>query len=116
MRLEPAEITLAPGSSVTATLRVERNGFDGLIKFELENLPHGVIVASIGLSGMMMPEGETERQIFITADSWVPETSRPGFAMADQVANQCSPPVKVHVRKDAPLATAGPQPATETAK
>jgi hypothetical protein len=116
VRLEPAEITLAPGSSVTATLRVERNGFDGLIKFELENLPHGVIVANIGLSGVMMPEGETERQIFIAADSWVPETSRLGFAMADQVANQCSPPVMIHVRKDAPLATAAPQQAAETAK
>jgi WD40 repeat protein/mono/diheme cytochrome c family protein len=108
VRLEPAEITLAPGSMVPATLRVERNGFDGLIKFELENLPHGVIVANIGLSGVMMPAGETERQIFISADSWVPETSRLGFAMADQVANQCSPPVLVHIRKDAPLATAAP--------
>ncbi|MEX2113078.1 MAG: pre-peptidase C-terminal domain-containing protein [Pirellulales bacterium] len=108
VRLEPAEITLAPGSSVTAILRVERNGFDGLIKFELENLPHGLIVANIGLSGVMMPAGETERQIFIAADSWVAETSRPVFAMADQEANQCSPPVMVHVRNDAPLATAAP--------
>ncbi len=116
VRLEPAEITLAPGSLVPATLRVERNGFDGLIKFELENLPHGVIVANIGLSGVMMPAGETERQIFISADSWVPETSRLGFAMADQEANQCSPPVLVHIRKDAPLATAAPVQAAETAK
>ncbi len=116
VRLEPAEITLAPGSSVPATVRVERNGFDGLIKFELENLPHGVIVADIGLSGVMMPAGETERQIFITADRWVPETSRWGFAMADQQGNQCSPPVMVHVRNDAPLATAAPAAPAETAK
>ncbi len=106
VRLEPAEITLAPGSSVTVTLSIERNGFDDLVKFELENLPHGVIVDNIGLSGVMLPKGQTERQIFITADSWVPETSRPGFAKALQAGNECSPPIVVHVRSDAPLATA----------
>ena len=106
--LEPAEITLAPGSSVVATLRVERNGYNDLIKFELENLPHGVIVADIGLSGVMMPKGETERQIFIQADSWVPETDRLGFAKSDKEGNQCSAPVLVRVRNDAPLADAAP--------
>ena len=116
VRMEPAEITVAPGSSVIATLRVERNGFDELIKFEVENLPHGVIVANIGLSGVMMPKGETERQIFIKADAWVPETSRPVFAMADQAGNQCSPPVIVHVRKDAPVAIAAPVPPAASAK
>ena len=116
VRLEPSEITVAPGSSVRAKIRVERNGFDNLVKFELENLPHGVIVANIGLSGVMLPKGQTEREIFISADPWVPETSRLGFARATQAGNECSPPIMVHVRKDAPLATVAPGEAGQTAK
>ncbi|MEX0678283.1 MAG: c-type cytochrome domain-containing protein [Pirellulales bacterium] len=107
VRLEPAELAVAPGATITATIKVQRNGHDDLVKFTVENLPHGVIVDNIGLSGVMMPKGETERQIFITADAWVPETTRLCFAVEDQVGRQCSPPVVIHVRKDSPLAEAG---------
>jgi hypothetical protein len=106
VRLEPSELTIAPGSTVTATIKVERNGFDDLIKFEVQNLPHGIIVDNIGLSGVMMPKGETERQIFLTADAWVPETDRFCFAVEQQAGGQCSPPVMVHVRKPSTLAEA----------
>jgi len=106
VRLEPAELTIAPGSTVTATIKVERNGYDDLIKFEVQNLPHGIIVDNIGLSGVMMPKGETERQIFLTADAWVPETDRLCFAVEQQVGGQCSAPVMVHVRKPSTLAEA----------
>jgi hypothetical protein len=106
VRLEPAELVLAPGGTISATIKVERNGFDELVKFEVENMPHGVIVADIGLSGVMLPKGQTERQIFITADSWVPEATRLCFAAADQAGNPCSPPVVIHVRKDSPVAAA----------
>jgi hypothetical protein len=107
VHLEPAELIVAPGTTVTATLKVERNGHNDLITFSVENLPHGVIVDNIGLNGVLMPKGESERQIFITADSWVPETSRLCFAIENQVGNQCSTPVMVHVRKPSVLAGAG---------
>lgn len=106
VRLEPADIVVAPGTTVPAKLIVERNGHDDLITFEVENLPHGVIVDNIGLNGVLMPKGENERQIFITADSWVPETSRLCFAIENQAGNQCSRPVTVHVRRASPLAQA----------
>ncbi len=107
VHLEPAEIVVAPGTTVSAMLKVERNGYDDLITFSVENLPHGVIVDNIGLSGVLMPKGESERQIFITADRWVDETSRQCFAVENQAGKQCSPPVTVHVRKASPLANAG---------
>ncbi len=106
VHLEPPELVIAPGSTITAMLRVERNGYDGLVKFEVENLPHGVIVDNIGLSGVLMPKGENERQIFLTADPWVPETSRQCFAVEQQAGGQCSAPVVIHVRKPSPLAEA----------
>jgi hypothetical protein len=97
--MEPADITIAPGSTVTATLKVERNGYDDLVTFSVPNLPHGVIVDNIGLNGVLMPKGETERQIFLSAARWVGETDRPCFANAEQEGTQASPPVVVHVRK-----------------
>jgi hypothetical protein len=107
VRLEPAELVIAPGATITATLKVERNGHDDLIKFEVENLPHGVIVDNIGLSGVLMPKGESERQIFLTADAWVPEETRQCFAIEQQAGGQCSAPVTIHVRKPNTLAEAG---------
>ena len=67
-----------------------------------------MIVDNIGLSGVLMPKGESERQIFITADAWVPETTRLCFAVEQQAGGQCSPPVTIHVRKPQP---AGRKPA-----
>src|SRR5690606_27943828 len=37
-------IEIRPGQSVTALLSIERNDFDGELNFDIENLPHGVIV------------------------------------------------------------------------
>jgi hypothetical protein len=101
VRLEPAELTLVPGSSVTATIKVERNGHDELITFSVDNLPHGVIVDNIGLSGVMMPKGQTERQIFLNAAPWVPDTDRSCFAVENQAGNQASLPLLLKVRKKA---------------
>ena len=43
VRLEPPEITIAPGGSATVRLIAERNGYDKRIQFDVDNLPHGVI-------------------------------------------------------------------------
>ena len=96
--LEPAEISIAPGTIVEAKLRVERNGFDDRISFELFNLPHGIIVDNIGLSGVLVRPGETERQIFLAARSWVPESTRNVHAVATNAQRESSPPVVLHVR------------------
>jgi WD40 repeat protein len=106
VHLEPSELVIAPGTTISAMLKVDRNGHNDLVTFSVDNLPHGVIVDNIGLSGVLMPKGESERQIFITADAWVGETSRQCFAVENQVGNQCSPPVTIHVRRSSPLAGA----------
>jgi WD40 repeat protein len=97
--LEPAELAIAPGTTITATLRVERNGFNDRIQFSVDNLPHGVIVDNIGLNGVLIPEGQTQRQIFLTAAKWVPETTRPFHAVATNAGGQASATVLLHVRK-----------------
>ena len=93
------EITIAPGESIPARIKVLRDGFEELLTFNVENLPHGVIVDNIGLNGVLIPKGQDERQIFLSAAKWVPETDRLCYAVAEQNDRQASAPVILHVRK-----------------
>jgi hypothetical protein len=93
------ELTIAPGQMISAWLSCARDTHKGLVSFDVQNLPHGVIVADIGLSGVLIPEKETRRQIFITCASWVPEQDRLVFARAREAGNPTSAPVLLHVRK-----------------
>jgi hypothetical protein len=94
-----AEIVLAPGQTVPARLKVRRNGQDDLVTFSIDDLPHGVIVDNIGLNGVLIPKEQNEREIFITAAKWVPETERFCFAISNEGGRQTSKPVLLKVRK-----------------
>jgi dipeptidyl aminopeptidase/acylaminoacyl peptidase len=97
--LPSKEIVIRPGGRITAKLRVEREGFDDRIVFNVDNLPHGVIVDDIGLSGVLIPEKQTERTIFLRAESWVPEQTRTFFATAQVEGNQSSLPLVLRVER-----------------
>ncbi len=67
------------GETATARILVRRKqGFNAEIRFGNEtsgrNTSHGVYVDNIGLSGLLVREGETEREFFLTADP----NSQPG--------------------------------------
>jgi hypothetical protein len=96
---KPPEITIAPGGSVTCRLRIERRDFQDRVQFDVTNLPHGVIVDDIGLNGILIVEGQTERTIFLRAEPWVPEQSRTFQAIAQVDGNQVSLPMVIHVKK-----------------
>jgi hypothetical protein len=96
---KPLELIIVPGETIPALLRIQRNGHDDLVTFFVENLPHGVIVDNIGLNGVLIPKGEDERQVFLTAARWVPETDRWCYAVENQAGRQTSTPVLLHVRK-----------------
>ncbi len=106
VRLSPDNVEIAPGQTVTAQLRVERNGNDGPINFTMNNLPHGVYVDNIGLNGVLIPEKQNEREIFLTARPWVSETSRTFYAASTVGGGEASPPITLHVRKPGNLAQA----------
>ena len=59
----------------------------------------GVIVADIGLNGVLIPKGESERQIFFNAARWVGEQDRPFYMIEQQAGKQTSRPVRLKVRK-----------------
>ena len=76
---QPLEFTIRPGETITAKVQVERKDFKDRIEFGRDgdadrNLPHGVFVDNIGLSGLLIVEGTSEREFFLTA---APKT-RPG--------------------------------------
>ena len=103
------ELVIAPGTTIPAILRIDRfNDFKNEQRFDVDNLPHGVIVDNLGLSGVMIRQGETERQIFITASSWVPETSRLIYGVSQQEGNQASRPVRLIVRRAGQVAQTEP--------
>jgi WD40 repeat protein len=103
---KPLEITIAPGQTMPARLRVERHGYDDLITFTVENLPHGVIVDNIGLNGVLIPKGQNEREIFLSAAKWVPDTDRLCYAIESQAGRQTSLPVLLHVHRNRGLQAA----------
>ncbi len=103
---ESASLVIQPGSSITCKLRVERHEFADRIQLDVNNLPHGVIVDDIGLNGVLIPEGESERTIFIKAASWVPETRRAFHAVAKVDGEQASLPIFLRVQKSEDAAAA----------
>ena len=52
-------------------MKATRHDFQGRIEFGKEgagrNLPHGVFVDNLGLNGLLIVEGQGEREFFITA-------------------------------------------------
>ena len=100
---EPLEFTISPGETISARVKVERNGFNGRIQLGSHdagrNLPHGVYVDNIGLSGLLIVEGQTEREFFITADSWVPESRTHFHIKASAEKGIVSNPLIIQIRK-----------------
>ena len=95
---KPLEITIAPGGTVSAWIKLERHGHDDLASFDAENLPHGIIVDNIGLNGVLIPKDENRREIFLQAARWVPNTDRLFYVRAAEAGNPASLPVLLHVR------------------
>jgi hypothetical protein len=98
------QITMAPGTTITARLKITRNGQQGPVTLEVLNLPHGVIVDNLGLNGLLITPNENERQIFLTAARFVPETDRIIHAVARIAENATSAPVMFHIRKPGEVA------------
>jgi hypothetical protein len=106
---KPLELVIAPGQTISAKVRIERNDFKERVQFggfdSGRNLPHGVYVDNVGLNGLMIVEGQTEREFFITAAKWVPEQTRVFHLQSQVDGNQASWPVILHVRREAAVAS-----------
>ena len=100
---KPLKLTIAPGQTIAARVRIERNGIKERVSFggheSGRNLPYGAYVDNIGLNGLLIVEGATEREFYITADAVTAETTRRFHLKAAPEGGILSPPVLLHVRK-----------------
>ena len=94
-------LTIRPGETIYAVAAAERLGFDGRVEFGTEdagrNLPHGVIVANIGLNGLMIPEGQTSQTSALSAAPWVKPTERLIHLRTKNAGSQATRPVLLKV-------------------
>ena len=95
----PLELTIAPGEIVPVWVVVKRNSAKGAVRFDVDNLPHGVVVDNLGLSGITLLEGQDAGEIFIKAAPWVTATDRLAFAVSRDSGKQASLPILLHVRE-----------------
>ncbi len=97
---QPLELTIRPGQTIRAVIRLERHDADGVVSFGKDdsgrNLPHGVFVDNIGLNGLLLPAGALEREFFITAAPIV-RPARRTFFLKSSVNDITSLPVVLHV-------------------
>jgi hypothetical protein len=108
----PLEFAIAPGQTIMLKVKVDRNGFKGLIPFGNEgsgrNLPFGVIVDNIGLNGLLLLENQDEREFFVTADAGTREQTRLFHLTTTAGGGQSSRPVTLYVRRQGLHAAGGP--------
>ncbi len=99
---ELQELTISPGQTISARVVVERNGTESRIELGNEssgrNLPHGAFVDNIGLNGLLIPEGETEREFFITAAPKVASGRRQFHLRSATSGNPTSRPIWLNVQ------------------
>jgi hypothetical protein len=100
---QPVELSIRPGETITAKIRARRIDFKDRIELGKDdsgrNLPHGVYVDNIGLNGLLILEGETEREFALTAAKWVPEGRRLIFFKATGDGGQATPALWLNVKK-----------------
>jgi hypothetical protein len=87
-------------------LRVARGpAFAGRVPIEVRNLPFGVRVLNVGLNGVLVPEGQHERTVFLRAEPWVREVERPFYAVGKAeaaAAEHSSGPIELVVSPGRP--------------
>lgn len=65
-------LSVKPGREAKMKVTIARaKGFTGRVPLDVRGLPHGVRVENIGLSGILVLPGETEREVVIYAEAWV---------------------------------------------
>jgi hypothetical protein len=108
----PLAFSIRPGETISARVRAVRHGFDGRIELGGDdsgrNLPHGLYVDNIGLNGLLIVEGQTEREFFITASRVAQPGTRLFHLRTSADGSQASPPAVIRVLPAAAAASTVP--------
>lgn len=102
---EPQEITIVAGQETKCRISIERLNLGDRVSFNVQNLPHGVIVNDIGLNGVLITEQLSARTVFLASEVWVPAQRRLFFAEATIDGNQCTIPMILNVVRPSGIAS-----------
>jgi hypothetical protein len=98
------ELQIRPGQTISAQLVIERGENKADIAFGGDdsgrNLPHGCYVDNIGLSGLLIPAGQSTREVFITAAPWVEPQTRLFHLRANVEGSPTTLPILIRVVSD----------------
>lgn len=98
---EPLVFRIRPGETIQARVKADRHDFADRIELGGDdsgrNLPFGCYVDNIGLNGLLIVEGQTEREFFITASPVTKPGRRLFHLRATADGGQCSAPVVLEV-------------------
>jgi hypothetical protein len=98
---QPVRLTIRRGQTISARVRAQRRDFAGRIELGGDdagrNLPHAVFVDNIGLNGLLIVEGQTEREFQITASPVAAPGQRQFFLRTTADGGQASRPAIIEV-------------------
>ena len=98
-------LRIRPGETRSMRLSIVRSeSFKGRVPFGKQeggrNLPHGMLISNIGLNGLMLLEGQTEREFFVTASPITQPQERTWYLKAEVGNHLTSHSVRVIVEDD----------------
>ncbi|MFM8263599.1 MAG: PPC domain-containing protein, partial [Pirellula sp.] len=97
-----SSLNIRPGQTVSAKLVIDRGQLAGDIAFGGDdsgrNLPHGCFVDNIGLNGLLIPAGQSTREVFITAAPIVQPQRRVFHLRGNVDGNPTSLPIELIVQ------------------
>jgi hypothetical protein len=98
---EITELVIRPGQTISTFIAVERGEEQDDLPYGKEdsgrNLPHGIFVDNIGLSGLVIKPGQSTREVFITAAPWVQPQQRPFHLRSTLKGNPTTRPILLRV-------------------
>ena len=98
---EPLTFRIRPGETLPARVKADRHDFADRIELGGDdsgrNLPFACYVDSIGLNGLLIVEGQSEREFFITASPVAKPGRRLFHLRATADGGQCSAPALLEV-------------------
>ncbi len=98
---EIQEIVIRPGQTISTFIAVDRGKENDDVPYGKEdsgrNLPHGVFVDNVGLSGLVIKPGQNTREVFITAAPWVEPQVRPFHLKSTLKGTPTTKPIMIRV-------------------
>ena len=98
---EITELVIHPGESISTFIAIERGKADDDVPYGKDdsgrNLPHGIFIDNIGLSGLVIKPGQNTREVFVTAAPWLQPQIRPFHLRTTLKGSPTTKPIMLRV-------------------